>query len=152
MQTYFEVKVKYVKTDQGGYERRVTDNFLLDAVSFTDAETRVFEQMKEITNGEFQVMNIKRSNIAEIISNEEGEWWYKAKISLIAIDEEAGKEKKVNNYFLVMADDLEQARKQLENELSYILVPYEIVGINLTQISEVFPYKLDTNVKEIFNE
>ena len=149
IQTWFECKVKYLKIDEGGYERKTTDNYLIDAVSFTDAETRIFEQMQEITNGEFQVMNIKRSNITEIISKEDGEFWYKAKISLVTIDDEAGKERKVNNYLLVMADDLEQARKRLEEGLSYMLVPYVVTGINLSPIDEVFPYDYEANANKI---
>ena len=89
-------------------------------------------------------MNIKKSNISEIISKEDGEWWYKAKISLVTIDEEGGKEKKINNYILIMADDLNQALKRLEEGLSYMLVPYVVTAIQLSTIAEVFPYDLET--------
>jgi len=143
MQTWFECRVKYLKIDQGGFERKVNDNYLLDAVSFTDAEKRIFEEMQEITRGEFHVQNIKKSNISEIISKEEGEWWYKAKISLVTIDEEGGKEKKITNYILIMADDLSQALKRLEDGLSYMLVPYVVTSIQLSTIAEVFPYDLE---------
>ena len=85
MQTWYECKVKYLKIDQGGFERKVNDNYLIDAVSYTDAETRIYDIMKELTRGDFQVMNIKRSNISEVISPDNGEWWYKAKISFVSI-------------------------------------------------------------------
>lgn len=140
MQTWYECKVKYLKIDQGGYERKINDNYLLDAVSFTDAEARIFQKMQEITSVEFQVMNIKKSNITEVIPSENGEWWYKAKISIISIDEEAGKEKKVNQYILIMADDIEHALKRLEEGLSYMLVPYVCTSIQLSTIADVFPY------------
>jgi hypothetical protein len=140
MQTWYECKVKYLKIDQGGFERNVNDNYLIDAISFTDAESRIFQIMREITSGDFQVLNIKRSNITEVISKLDGEWWYKAKISLITIDEEAGKEKKINNYILVMANDIKDALKQLEDGLSYMLVPYVTTVIQLSTIAEVFPY------------
>lgn len=140
MQTWYECKVKYLKIDQGGYERKINDNYLLDAVSFTDAEARIFQKMQEITSAEFQVMNIKKSNLTEVIPSENGEWWYKAKISIITIDEEAGKEKKVNQYILVMADDIEHALKRLEEGLSYMLVPYVCTSIQLSTIADVFPY------------
>lgn len=140
MQTWYECKVKYLKIDQGGFERKVNDNYLLDAVSFTDAETRIFQQMRELTNGEFHVMNIKKSNVSEVIANKDGEWWYKAKISLITIDEEAGKEKKINNYVLVMADDINDALAELQKGLEYMLVPYAVTAIQLSTIAEVFPY------------
>lgn len=147
MQTWYECKVKYLKIDQGGHESKVNDNYLLDAVSFTDAETRIFEQMNEITRGEFQVLNIKKSNISEVINNEEGEWYYKAKISLVTIDEDAGKEKKVNQYILVMADDLDHSLKRLHEGLSYMLVPYVVTSIALCNIAEVFPYDLEAGAQ-----
>lgn len=140
MQTWYECKVKYLKIDQGGHERKVNDNYLLDAISYTDAEARIFQQMHELTNGEFQVMNIKKSNITEVIPSETGEWWFKAKISLVTIDEEAGKEKKINNYILIMADDINHALKRLDEGLAYMLVPYAATSIQLSTIAEVFPY------------
>lgn len=148
MQTWFECKVKYMKIDQSGHERRVNDTYLLDAVSFTDAETRIFQQMQSLTNGEFQVLNIKKSNITEVISDDNGEWWYKAKISLITIDEEAGREKKVNNYILVMANDINDGLKKLEKGLEYMLVPYAVTSITLSPIVEVFPYFEDEELKD----
>jgi len=141
MRTWYECKVKYLKIDQGGFERKQNDTFLIDAVSFTDAESRIFQIMKEITNGDFQVLNIKRSNISEVISKNDGEWWYKAKISLVTIDEEAGKEKKINEYILVMANDLKDAQKQLEEGLNYILVPYVSMSIAISTICEVFQFQ-----------
>jgi hypothetical protein len=147
MQTWYECKVKYLKIDQGGFERKVNDNYLIDAISFTDAETRIFEQMHQITRGEFQVVNIKRSNITEILPFENGEWWYKAKISLVTIDEEAGKEKKVNQYILIMADELKEALTRLEKGLEYMLVPYAVTSIQLSTIADVFPYHPEDAVK-----
>lgn len=147
MQTWYEVKVKYLKIDQNGFERKVTNNYLIDAVSFTDAETRIFAQMNEITNGEFNVMNIKKSNVTDILPSDTGEWWYKAKISLISIDEEAGKEKRINNYVLVAADDIDNAVKCLEDGLSYMLVPYDVKSITQSQIADVFYYSLDQSEK-----
>lgn len=138
--TWYECKVKYLKIDQGGHERRVNDIYLLDAVSYTDAETRIFMQMNELTSGEFHVMNIKQSQITEVIPNENGEFWYKAKISIVTIDEEAGKEKKINQFILVMADDINQALKRLEEGLNYMLIPYVIMSIQFSPICEVFPY------------
>lgn len=149
MQTYFEVKVKYLLIDQTGHEKKKTSTFLFDAVSFTDAETRIFEQMNEITNGEFQVVNIKRSNITDVISIVEGEFFFKAKISLVTIDEEAGKEKKINQYILVMADDIDQAHSNLAEGLSYMLIPYTVTGMNLSPIEEVFPYDLEKGVAKM---
>lgn len=149
MQTWFECKVKYVKIDEDGRERKVSENYLVDAVSFTDAETRIIKSMETMVRGEFHVDNIKKSNIVEIFPHDEGEWWYKAKIVLVTIDENAGKEKKINNYFLVAADDLKQAMHRLEEGLSYVLVPYQTTSLALSTIVDVFPYFGDDAQPEI---
>lgn len=143
MQTWFEVKVKYVKLDQDGREKKVSESYLVDAVSFTDAEARTIQQMQQIIRGEFQIDNIKKSNVIEIFPAESGEYWYKARIAIVTIDEKAGKEKKVNNYFLVAADDFKEAFQRLEEGLSYILVPYNTTSMALSPIVDVFPYFAD---------
>lgn len=140
MQTWFECKVKYIKVDDDGRERKVNEVYLVDAVTFTDAETRIIQQLQTMVRGEFSVDNIKKSNIVEIFPHEEGEWWYKAKIAIVTIDENAGKEKKINNYFLVAADDIKQALQRLEEGLSYILVPYQTTSLAVCNIVDVFPY------------
>jgi hypothetical protein len=144
MQTWFEVKVKYVKVDDDGREKKVSEVYLLDAVTFTDAETRIIKQLETMVRGEFIVDNIKKSNIVEIFPNETGEWWYKAKIGIVTIDEEKGKEKKINNYFLIAADDIKEALQRLEEGLSYILVPYQTTSLAICNIVDVFPYFEDS--------
>ena len=149
MQTWFEVKVKYVKVDQDGRERKVGESYLVDAVSFTDAEARIIQQMQQVIRGEFQIDNIKKSNIVEIYPAESGEFWYKARIAIVTIDEKAGKEKKVNNYFLVAADDFKEALQRLEDGLSYILVPYHTTSMALSNIVDVFPYFADEKPQDL---
>jgi hypothetical protein len=140
MQTWFECKVKYVKIDDDGRERKVNEVYLVDAVTFTDAETRIIQNVQTMVRGEFVVDNIKKSNIIEIFPHEVGEWWYKAKIGIVTIDEKAGKEKKINNYFLLAADDIKEALQRLEEGLSYVLVPYQTTSIAICNIIDVFPY------------
>jgi hypothetical protein len=156
MQTWFECKVKYVKIDDDGRERKVSEVYLVDAVSFTDAETRIIQQMETMVRGEFMVDNIKKSNIVEIYPHENGEWWYKARIGIVTIDEKAGNEKKINNYFLVAADDLKQALQRLEEGLAYVLVPYQTTSLAICNIIDVFPYfedkvnaKIPSNLKPL---
>lgn len=139
MQTWYECKVQYLKVDQQGYERKVSDVYLLDSVSFTEAEARTHKQMQELSNGTYVVKDIKQSQISEIIPATKGEWWYKAKINLVTIDEESGKEKRMSNYVLVMGDDIEDALANLNAGLSYVLVPYVTVSIQLSSIADVFP-------------
>lgn len=146
MQTWFECKVKYTKVLDSGKEQTVTENFLLDAVSFTDAETRMIRQMQQMVKGEFNVTDIKKSKIGEVFPYENGEWWFKATINLVTIDEEAGKEKKLRTWYLVMADDIKEALNRLDESLSYLVIPYVISSLAVSTIVDVFPYEPSESV------
>lgn len=141
MQTWFEGKLKYMKVAGTGNERMATEQFLLDAVSFTDAETRMITQAQQmVRGGEFTVKDIKQSQIAEVFPYENGEWWWKVKVQLVSIDENAGREKKVTDYYLIMADDVNQAVARIDESLEYLVIPYTVVTLNRTNIADVFPY------------
>jgi hypothetical protein len=146
MQTWFECKVKYTKVTESGKEQTVTENFLLDAVSFTDAETRITRQMQEMVRGEFSVIDIKKSRIGEVFPYDTGEWWFKATINLVTVDEEAGKEKKMRTYYLIMADDIKQALERLDESLSYLVIPYVVSVLAVSTIVDVFPYNPSESV------
>jgi hypothetical protein len=141
MQVWFECKVKYQKIDDNGRERNVTESYLLDAVSFTDAEARIIAELQTMVRGEFTVTDIKKSKISEVFPFEVGEWWYRATINLVTIDEEAGKEKKLRVFYLIQADDIEQSLQRLEESLSFLVVPYVTTSIAVSNIVDVFPYK-----------
>jgi len=142
MQTWFECKVKYNKVSESGREQMVTENFLLDAVSFTDAETRMIRQMQQmVKGGEFAVTDIKKSRIAEVFPYNTGEWWFKATINLVTVDEEAGKEKKLRTYYVVMADDIKEALERLDESLSYLVIPYVVSALSVSTIVDVFPHE-----------
>ncbi len=120
----------------------ITENFLLDAVSYTDAETRIISKMQQmVKNGEFTIVDIKKSRIAEVFPYQSGEWWFKATINLVTVDEEAGREKKVRNYYLIMADDIQEALTRLDESLSFFVVPYLVTSIAVSTIVDVFPYE-----------
>lgn len=140
MQTWYECRVKSLKIDENGYERRVNEPYLLDAVSYSDAEYRINALMTTLVKGGFQVVSIKQSNITEILQISEGEWWWKVKISLATIDEESGREKKLTNYLLISADNIASAVVNTNEGLNYMLVPYFIEQISLSSIVDVFPY------------
>lgn len=141
MQTWFETKVKYMKVSESGNEAMVTESFLLDAVSYTDAETRIIRQMQEIVRGgEFSIVDIKKSRIAEVFPYENGEWWFKATINLVTVDEEAGKEKKIKTFYLIMADDIKDALARLDESLNYLVIPFVTTAVAVSPIVDVFPY------------
>ena len=106
---WYNCKLKYRKTDENGVQNLVTESYLVDGVSFSDAEARINEEMKAYISVDFKVVNIQATNYSEVVGGAETGLWFKSKISLIAFDEESGKEKKQNIYILVEAEDAKQA-------------------------------------------
>jgi hypothetical protein len=148
MQKWFKCVARYVKIDDDGRERKVSEAYLVDAVTYTDAESRITEMLSQMVRGEFTVKQITQTNIVEIFPHEEGQWFYTGKISIVTIDENAGKEKKINESFLIAADDIKQALKRLEDGLSYLLVSYEITSLAVSNIVDVFPY-FESELKDV---
>ncbi len=140
MVTWYECKVKYRKTFDTGEEKPVTETYLLDAISYSEAEARITEEMKAYTEQEFKITNIKVSNISEVYTFEVGDRWFKSKIALIAVDEESGKERKTNVYFLVQANDVKEAFDNTNEAMKDTLGDYTIPSITESPILEVFPY------------
>jgi len=140
MKNWYEVKCKYCRVDDDGRERKVSETYLVDAMGCTEAEARMTEQLMSMVRGEFVVGKVSESNIVEIFAHETGEYWWKGKMQIVTIDEKAGKEKKINNYFLIAADNIEQAMERMKEGLAYILVPYEVTSLSLSPIVDVFPY------------
>jgi hypothetical protein len=137
---WFECKVKYRKTQETGEQKISTDTYLLDAVSFTEAEARINEEMKAYTSEEFRIMNIKVANFTEVHPFENSDRWFKSKVSLIALDEESGKEKKSNIYLLVQANDVKEAFENTNTALEDTMGDYTIPSITESPILDVFPY------------
>ena len=148
---WFECKVKYVKTDESGKEKKVTEAYLVDAISFTEAETRITAEMEQMIQGAFIITNLKKSNLTELIpsDDERDDRWYKAKVAIIDADELTGKEKKSNQHCLVAAKDINTALANLEKSFSTYVVPYEISAIADTTIMDVYPYFKDETEQEI---
>ncbi|WP_244880318.1 DUF4494 domain-containing protein [Saccharicrinis fermentans] len=110
MNTWFECKVRYEKIDEHtGKSIKVNAPYLIDAVSYTEAEKRIHEEMQKYISGEFSVKGIKPVNYSELFFYDYGQYWYKCKVMYVSIDKEAGREKKVANWMLVMADNVKEA-------------------------------------------
>ena len=138
--TWYECKVKYRKTHETGEQKVTSETYLLDAVSFTEAEARINEEMVTLTSEEFQIMNIKVANFSEVHPFENSDRWFKSKISLVAVDEESGKERKTNIYLLVQANDLKEAYDNSVTAMKGTMGDYTIPMITESPIMDVFPY------------
>ncbi|TAJ15344.1 DUF4494 domain-containing protein [Marinilabiliaceae bacterium JC017] len=141
MQNLFECKVKYLKIDeQSGQQKKVSETYLVDAVSFTEAESRIHTEMETMISGDFTVTNLRKANYAEIFPFDDGDRWYKSKVSFVSIDEEAGKEKKVSNQILVLACDVKDAYDKINEGMSGMTVDFDINMIAESPILDFFPY------------
>ncbi len=144
MNTWFECKVKYEKIDeQTGKEKKMNLPYLIDAVSYTEAESRIHTEMEQYVTGEFSVPSIKKANYSDLFFYDDGDKWYKCKVMFVTIDEDAGKEKKVANQMLVLASDLKEAYDRINLSMSGMTVDYDIVAIIESNIADVFPYFKD---------
>lgn len=141
MSNWYEVKVKYVKIDElSGREKKVTEPYLIDAVSFTEAESRIHAELEQMIKGDFQVTNISKANYSDLFPFGNADRWFKCKVNYVSLDDAAGKEKKVSSQMLVMGNDLKEAYDNLMTSLSGMAVDFNVVGINESPLMDVFPY------------
>ena len=140
MNSYFESTAKFIRKDENGHEKKVTETYLLDAVNFTEAEARTYKELQEMVSGEFITWSIKRTNISEIIPSDNGDRWYKAKVNFITIDEQTGKEKRTSQYVLVYSDSVKNAYDQVIDAMKETMADFEISAISESKILDVFPF------------
>ena len=140
---WFECKVKYERTLDDGKVKKVTEPFLVDALSFTEAEKRVIEERTPYMMDEFQVSDIKRARLAELFESdlESADKFYKAKLTFITLDEKTGAEKKSSHMVLVQAGDFESAVKRLKEGMKDSMGDYVISAMTETAILDVYHYK-----------
>ena len=143
MHNYFLTTIKYDKTAEEGKIVKVSEQYLVDALSFTEAEARIIEEMKPFISGEFVVQAIKRAKITELFENFSGDKWYSCKVNFITLDEEKGIEKKTPCNMLVQADDLKSAREHLELKMKGTQADYDNAAISETKIIDVYKYKAE---------
>ena len=152
MHTWFECKIRYEKTLENGMNKKVTEPYLVDALSFTEAEARIIEEMTPFISGEFTVSDIKRANYSELFFSEEeaADRWYKCKLWFMTLDEKTGVEKRTASNVLVQASDLRDAIKKLDEGMKDTLADYVIASVAETAIMDVYPYEADPDVKPEF--
>ena len=140
---WFECKIRYEKTMEDGLQKKVSENYVIDALSFTEAEQRIMEEMSAYISGEFDIADIKKASYKEIFFSDDdlADRWYKAKLQFITIDEKTEKEKRNNVYYLVNAGTLNAAVKNIDEVMGGTMIDYAIASIAETTIMDVFEYK-----------
>ena len=139
MSQWFETKVKYDKTmlDTGAI-KSVTEPYLVDALSFTEAEARITKEMEPFVSGELTVTAVRKVRFEDVLYHEGGDRWYKVKINMITIDEKTGAEKRSASFSLVQASEFKLALDYFLEAMKSVLFDYEIVNITEMAYIDVF--------------
>lgn len=135
---WFITKVKYNRTDEQGLLKAVTEQYLVDADSFTETEARIYEKLEEFIIGDFDVTDISKTNYSDVFFYNDCHVWYKCKIQYFLTDDNTGKEKKITQYMLVEAETAKQAYDRIFESLSNMLVTFTVPDVIETKIVEVF--------------
>lgn len=141
MHNWFECKVSFDKTMENGTLKKVTEPYLVDAQSFTEAEKRIIEELRPYISGDFTVADIKRAKLAELFFNENGDRYFKAKVNFITLDEKSGTEKTTSVNMLAQACDLREALQVVNKGMEVTMADYYISSLSSTMIMDVFPYQ-----------
>lgn len=148
MRTWFQCTVKYAKENDQGLLKNITEVYLVDAVSFTEAEAILYDRLASQIRGDFQVKGVAKSNIVDVFFYEDADLWHKCKIAYMVADGETGREKKVTQYMIVTASDVKQAYDRIMESLGNMLVSFRVPDIIESPIIEVFPYEREEESDE----
>ena len=142
MANWFECKVRYDKLQENGAVKKVNEPYLVDALSFTEAEARIIDEQTPFISGDFSVSAVKRTKISEIFWNEGGDRWYLVKVAFITIDERSGVEKRTATLILVQASNFKEALDNFIEGMKGTMADYEIVSITETPLMDVYKVKV----------
>ena len=139
---WFECKVRYEKVQEDGLQKKVTEQYVVDALSFSEAEQRIMEEMSSYVSGEFEITDVRKAPYKEVFFDDaaESDRYFKAKLQFITIDERTEKEKRSNVTYLVQAATFDGAVKNINEVMGSTMIDYEKSNIAETKIIDVFEY------------
>lgn len=140
MNNWFTVKVKYTKQLDNGTFKRVTEPYLVAAMTFTDAEARIYEELGSIIRGEFVVVSITRTELHDIFAYDDADVWYLGVIKYEAHDADSEKAKKMTQKFLVSASSVKEASDRIAEQLKTYLVDFKTTSVKESDIIDIFPF------------
>ena len=144
MAQWFECKVRYDKLMENGMQKKVNEPYMVDALSFTEAEARIIEEVTPFISGDFSVSAVKRTNISEIFWDDSADKWYHVKVNFITNDEKSAVEKKTTSHILVAATDFKGALDNFMEGMKGTMADFEIASIAETTIMDVYKAKLSS--------
>ncbi len=149
MQIWFSCKVKYQKEDEQGYVKNVTEAYLVDALSFTEAEAKIYEEIGQRIMGEFMVTSIAKSRVVDVFEYPDADTFYSCKVSYVTVDADSGKEKKINNIMLINAHHVKEAYERIHESLNNMLVTFVVPEVKESPILEVFKHVKEPGEEKI---
>ena len=140
---WFECKIRYEKTMEDGLLKKVNEVYVIDALSFSEAEERITKEMSSYISGEFEIVDVKIAPYREVFFADDNlaDQWFKAKLSFITIDERTNKEKRTSTMYLVNAGNISSAINNIDKVMSGTMIDYVTTSISATKIFDVFEYK-----------
>lgn len=143
MHNWFLCKIRYEKIDENGVNKKVTEPYLVDALSFTEAEARIIEETAPFISGEFTVSDIKREHYSEVFTSDDvaADKWYSGRLAFVTIDEVSSKEKRSYTNVLVQAADLHDAMKKIDEGMKGTMSDYQSIALKETPIIDIYPYE-----------
>ena len=148
--TWFECKIRYEKVMEDGLQKKVTEQYVVDALSFSEAEQRIIEEMSAYISDEYEITDVKKAPYKEVFFSDADleDRYYKAKLQFITIDEKTNKEKRSNVTYLVQAATLDGAVKNINEVMDGTMIDYEKSNIAETKVMDVFEYKKEEDSEE----
>ena len=139
---WFEFKIRYEKVTEDGLQKKVNESYVVDALSFSEAETRITEEMSSYISGEFEVADIKKAAYKEVFFTDDNiaDKWYKAKLQFITIDEKTEKEKRSTVNYLVQAGSMNGAMKNIDEVMGGTMIDYVVSSVAETTLMDVYEY------------
>ena len=137
----FLCKVRFDKLLENGIQKKVTEQYAVEALSFTEAEARIIEEVSPLISGDFEIKDISIMNISEVFDKVDGDKYYKVKVNFISLDYKTAKEVKSASYMLVKASDMESAKTNFLNGMKGTMADFEVEQYVETKIIDYYSYK-----------
>jgi hypothetical protein len=140
MSNWFTTKISYLKQAENGSVIKKSEAYMINAMSFTEAEARL-QMILESYIPEYDLVSCSKMKMTDAVFHESEEKWYKVRMAYVSYDEDSGKEKKINETFMVAAGDVKEVYERMNERMEGSIVDWEITAITLTNILDIFPYE-----------
>lgn len=132
----FIVKCRLSKVDESGISKKVSETYLVDAMSCTEAEARVYDKLSPFTS-DMKVTSVLEKKNVEILAGDSDNF-YLAKTAYITLDEKTAKEVKTIMTYYVNASTFKEAYDRISEELRKSVVDTEILSLSKTNVIEYY--------------